>query len=373
MKNILYVGPYHQNDGWGYAAREYLRALVHTENNIVSRPVYLNNQSQYNYFSEFKTLEDKKINNFDVIIQHGLPHLFKYYGGVLNVGIGFFETDDIKSTPWVPYLNLMDQIWVSSHFERQCLLRSGVVNPGTFIIPIPCEQTKYEKRYEFEDLDNHKNEYKFYFIGEYSTRKNVNSLLLAFYREFHNSEQVRLVLKLNKVGVDPSLLLEQIKRDIYNFNHTHKIYQKPDQYKEVVIIPTYLSEERLYGLHQSCQCFVAPSYGEAFCIPAFDAMMFNNDVLVNKNSGMSDYIIQTDWLIDSTKVPAIALDRPLPYLYTGKDSWYNISVDDLQGKMRKCYNNRNNKTHSKTKQESKEYTAKQYTYQFVADKISSVL
>ena len=36
----------------------------------------------------------------------------------------------------------------------------------------------------------------------------------------------------------------------------------------------YISEEDIYSIHSSCDCFVMPSYGEAWCIPAFDAMGF---------------------------------------------------------------------------------------------------
>lgn len=372
MKNILYVGPYHQNDGWGYAAREYLRALKHTGHNLHARPIYLNSQTKYNHFDEFNDIEQNRIHQFDVIIQHGLPNLFRYYGGVLNIGISFFETYDIKSTPWPSFLNMMDKVWVSSTYEKQSLERSGIEPPIT-VIKIPTDLSKYEKDYSFPELSHHDHEFKFYFIGEYGTRKNVNSLLLAYYREFHNSEQTCLVLKLNKVGVDASALLAQIRLDIESFNTTHRIYQRQEDYKEVVIIPTYLKEEELYGLHKSCQCFVMPSYGEAFCLPAFDAKMFKNDILVNKNTGMADYSETDDYCIESHLVPAVALDRPLNYLYTGKDMWYNVDVLDLQKKMRMSFDNRNNEVKNLLKHKYVDQIKDQYSYEAVAKTINDSL
>ena len=46
-KNILYIGPYRQNDGWGYAARDYLLSLLTTEHNISAVPIYLNYSAAY--------------------------------------------------------------------------------------------------------------------------------------------------------------------------------------------------------------------------------------------------------------------------------------------------------------------------------------
>ena len=41
-KNILFVGPYRQADGWGFASHDYLMSLLTTEHNIASAPIYLN-------------------------------------------------------------------------------------------------------------------------------------------------------------------------------------------------------------------------------------------------------------------------------------------------------------------------------------------
>ena len=39
--NILFVGPYRQNDGWGLASQSYIKALGTTGHNITTRPVFL--------------------------------------------------------------------------------------------------------------------------------------------------------------------------------------------------------------------------------------------------------------------------------------------------------------------------------------------
>lgn len=367
--NVLFVGPYRQSDGWGQAAREYIRALQLTGCNLATRPVYLNMQVSYAEFDEFNDLENNRFEYYDVIIQNCLPHQFRKYGDVKNIGIAFFETCDISSTPWPLSINLMDEMWVSSTTEKSTLCSSGVDVPIN-VVHIPVDASKYEKEYEsFEPLKTHEHEFKFYFIGEYITRKDIQTLLIAFHREFRLQEFVRLILKVNRVGSDAASTLMAINNDIINLKKTMKIYLTPEQYKREIIIPTYLSEEELYSLHRTCDCFVSASSGEAFCLPAFDAAMFGRAPIINHNSSMSDYVFhnKNGSFVNSHLVPAISLDRPLQFLYTGKDTWYQVDVIDLQKKMRRAFETLTPLKQLKMKEWSQKQILPEYTYKAVAD------
>jgi hypothetical protein len=39
--NVLFVGPYRQNDGWGMATKSYIRAVATKCPNLTIRPVFL--------------------------------------------------------------------------------------------------------------------------------------------------------------------------------------------------------------------------------------------------------------------------------------------------------------------------------------------
>lgn len=372
--NILFIGPYRQSDGWGQASREYLRALSFTNNNVISRPIYLNQQQEFDDFPEFEEFECKNSNDIDVVIQNCLPSHFRKYGEMKNIGISFFETCNISNTPWVSSINIMDEIWVSSYFEQNTLSDSGV-NIPVRIVNIPTDVLKYDKEYEPFDFNRHKDDFKFYFIGEYVGRKDINSLLLAFHREFKVHEPVQLVLKLNKVGHDPSFLLELVRRDIKNFKSSVGIHKDINDYKQEIIIPTYLSQEELYGVHKACDCFVMPSSGEAFCLPAFDAMAFGKMSVINSFTSMSSYIVHSNnglW-VDAHRTPAITTDRPLPYLYNGLDEWYQIDVLDLQDQMRIAYDHRFGYLKDNVAEFSKQNILPEYTYQSVAKVMNKLL
>ena len=41
--NGLFIGPYRQNDGWGMASRDYIRAIATQIPNLTTRPIYFTN------------------------------------------------------------------------------------------------------------------------------------------------------------------------------------------------------------------------------------------------------------------------------------------------------------------------------------------
>lgn len=334
MSTILFVGPYMQSDGWGNAAKEYIRALRLTKHNLTVRPVYLNMQGSYDKFDEFEDLENNVYDRYDIVIQNCLPHQFRRYGGVKNIGLSFFESS-IESTPWPLSINLMDEMWVSSAFEQEILADSHI-NVPIKVVHMPTDITKYDKQYPRFDFHNN-HEFKFYFIGEFVTRKNLDALIIAFHREFHKDEMARLVLKTNVVGLDDISTLSYVNNHIRKLKESMSIYPKKDQYKSEIIITKFLSIEELYGLHLACDCFVMPSSGEAICIPAFDAIGFGKTPIVNTNTSMGDYVDANGFLVNSYECPAIDHNRPLPFLYTGKDTWYNIDILSLQSHMRKAF------------------------------------
>lgn len=335
----LYIGPYRQNDGWGEAAKDFLKALDKSKLDVAARPIFMANNlgPQDNTFNH---LEAKKFDKYDICIQQVLPTIFDPNSAFdNNVGYFFSETNHLEYTPWPSRCNLMDEIIVSSQAEANHLITSGVTKPLKKI-NVPVDVSKFEKYHTKVDLGEANNTFNFYFIGEYSERKNIPALLLAFHLEFDPSEQVNLVLKLNKSGIHPIQLRNKVIQDIQNLKQSFAIYENLDKYKNEILITDYMSEEELLGLHNSCNCFVMPSHGEAWCRPALDAMGFGNTPIVTDNTGMIEFINNsTGWLIKSVEAPVLCMERPLPYLYRGRETWRNINILQLRQAMREAYSN----------------------------------
>lgn len=364
--NVLFIGPYKQRDGWGNAAKAYVRSLIASGVNLTIRPIFMNHDKEFDKCEDFKSYEDKRYDKYDVVIQNVLPHMFRRYEDTTCIGLSYFESTHLQYTPWPNHINTMDYMWVTSVRERQSLMESGVTIPID-IIPIGCDPSIYKKEYTFDKMNAHKDEFIFYFIGEYITRKNIRSLITAFHREFHPDENARLLLKLNKIGMSDHDLFSHITSHIQQQKTDMNMYPGPRVYKPEIVICAHLPIEELYGLHQFCDCFVVPSFGEAFCMPAFDAMAFGKTPIVGDNLSVVDFVtVETGgYTVKSTEVPAIAADRALPFLYTGRDSWWRIDINDLQAKMREAFN----KKGSSVDKDELATVVEAYSYEAVGSKI----
>ena len=64
---------------------------------------------------------------------------------------------------------------------------------------------------------------------------------------------------------------------------------------------------------------VAPSFSEAWCIPAFDAMAMGKTPIVNAAGGMKDFVTKDNgWLVGNSEEPAFGMKDTFHELYSGR-------------------------------------------------------
>jgi len=372
--NILFIAPYRQSDGWSEAARAYAKALATTGHNITLRPIYMASNQIDLQDELLLNLEKNKRNHYDIIIQKVLPHLVDpVTPNAKTINLCVFETANLQSTPWIYYINLVDELWTTSSIEKKNIINSGVTIPVQYINQ-PVDISMYEQQYDtshwhqFGFNDN----FVFYFIGEYIPRKNLKALATAFHREFRPSEPVELVIKTNRMGLNIHQLTSQIDQDFSKIQSDLKLYQDGKTYKSEWVIAEFIPLERLNALHQVCDCFIMPSYGESMCRPMLDALGFGNPVIVTDNTGMCDYVTpDVGRIVDSRTEPVYSSDHPLPYLYTGWETWQSIDILSLQKSMREIYE-LNGLQKAQIKSRCKEHI-KQFSYEKVGQRINRLL
>ena len=92
------------------------------------------------------------------------------------------------------------------------------------------------------------------------------------------------------------------------------------------------------SLHTTCNCFVMPSYGEAWCIPAFEAMGFGNVPICSNVGGPADYLKDGGgFLIPARSEPVFGMMETFNDIYTGQENWWSVDVLAMQQKMRKVF------------------------------------
>jgi glycosyltransferase involved in cell wall biosynthesis len=359
--NILFVGPYRQEDGWGQAARNLISSLLTTEHDITLRPLYLANTKLFN--SDVYNKLEKKSGKFDIIIQNCLPEYFSYTHGAKNIGFFCSETKGLENTPWIKHCNLMDEIWVHSGVEKNELEFSGVKTKVVAIggaIDISKFQNPPQRTY--------KEDFVFYFIGN-GERKNLRALIIAFHLEFGRNEPVELVIKTSGNEQNIRQYIQGIKQEL-------GLYPNIEQYKQEQIIVKHLTEEELVQLHINGDCFVMPSRGEAWCIPALDAMGFGNIPVVTEGTGMSHFISHgvNGYTVSAEQTPATSIERPLPYIYTGNEYWEEIGINSLMCNMRDAYNDkiRNTEEYIDMVDQCKK-TAQYYSFENAGKRLNDII
>ena len=92
--NILFIGPYRQNDEWGRKSLAVLKGIQNTGHTVTSRPIYLSTSTNYNNYIEKS--EIIIADNYDILIQFVLQPC-TVYSGNFNKRIGIFNTETIPN------------------------------------------------------------------------------------------------------------------------------------------------------------------------------------------------------------------------------------------------------------------------------------
>lgn len=340
---IGYVGPCWDATGYAVGANMTILGLDKAGIDVVVRPIKLTGQS-FSPPNRVVELQKKDTVGVDAIVQHVLPPLMVYQGGVKNIGYFYAETTHFRPSNWQQYLNLMDEIWVSCPENLKAAELSGVHKPIK-VVPIPCDRTLFDTKFEPLNLKIN-NRYVFYNIADYSERKNIKGLLLAYFQEFSKSDKVVLVLKTYADGKSSQQSLELIKNDIQKIKVSLRKYNI-DYYPSVILLTDYLSNEQIYRIHATGNCFVSPERGAAWNIPAFEAIAFGKHVILNGWGGQTQFAKSGDRprknvrLLPYKFIPVSGMqDCPYPNLYTCYEEWAEPDIMALRANMREAFNKR---------------------------------
>lgn len=341
---LLYIGHYKENSGWSKSAINNIEALHDYGIDIVCRNVKLT-ESKYDIPILIQELENKDLTNIDYCIQHVLPHhvtgtdKFKK-----NVGYFMHEVDSIKHHQWYQNLNLLDQIWVANNDQKNNLIKDGMGEKKIKVIPQALNIKSYKSRVGAINFEDKNHTFKFYFICEIDDRKNLESIIRCFHSEFHSSEPVSLILKIKRTGIDPKALRNGITNICNEIKSNMRLYESIDDYHKETIITEDFTDEQIKILHYSCDCYVGPTHGEAWGIPAFDAMCYGNTPICSNEGGPRDYIDpnnkNTGWLVDGQMGICSHRNSAFKDLFTGRHHWFIPNEIDIKRAMRYYYENR---------------------------------
>lgn len=318
---VLYIGNYKDGTGWGNAAMGNILAMQSAGIDVVARPVTYNVSEDTEVCQGIISAESNSIDDCDVVVQHVLPNYYSYNGDYRNVGYLDIESSNIRPTSWHKYCNMMDEMWVPSHATAKILVDSGV-NVPIHIVPHPVRVNASANGNKIEELNSG---FTFGFVGEFIERKNIKALIQAFHMEFENHEPVNLFIKTSGKTLEFAQgYFEQIKKGLRIRN----------SYKNEITVAGRLEENDYMSVLSQIDCFVMPSRGEAYCIPAVEAMSLGIPAIYTEGTGM-DHLV--GWPVRSYEAPCFGATESLPCLDTAASTWREIDLLDLCKTMRMAY------------------------------------
>jgi len=334
---VLFIGHYKEQSGWGKAARDYILALDAAGVDVVPRTVKLNS-TMPEIPERIKELESKSSRGATHCIQHVLPHHLDFNGRFeKNIALAVYESFNAKLSSWPAKINLMDELWVPSEFTSLVFDDMGV-NIPTKIVPHAFDMSVYSKKYEKIENKELEGNYIFYTIADSNKRKDLLSLIQAFHLEFTANEPVRLLIKTGKYGVSPSDCAKAMIHECNTVKAAMKLMRRPEDYSQEIIVADNLSDEDIYRLHATGDCFVSTSHGEAWCIPLFEAAAFGKTCVYPYNIfGYMNESNGTDGSVYTRESIVFGMNDTFQDLGSSREHWDSVDIKETAFQMRQAY------------------------------------
>ncbi len=295
---VALIGPLTSASGLGQASRMSLQALLRTDHELSLRVFDMDNPAPQGYstMSEMEYSDAVREINLIHLNAESIPLAFAYmnnsiYKNSYNIGYFFWELTKLPKCHRLA-LEMLDEIWVSSEYNREIYSRQTnipVINVGMAVeeTPIGLDVTR---RY-FGLPEN-----AFIFLVtfdsfSYIERKNPLAAVQAFRDAFPpENTNVRLVLKTqNRTKVDT---LNQKK--VWT-----KILEHCSADQRIIVIDETLTYAELIAFKRLCDCYVSLHRSEGWGFGLIEAMQLGIPVVATAYSGNLEFCNEeTCFLVD---------------------------------------------------------------------------
>jgi glycosyltransferase involved in cell wall biosynthesis len=306
-KKVLVKGPALSMSGYGEQTRFALRSLKTREDlfdiflvNIPwGKTGWLTSETEETAWINMLMMKThhyiQQKQNFDISIQVTIPNEFEKMAPV-NIGYtAGIETTKV-SPQWIDKARLMDKIIVVSNHSKDVFNNTEykLKNEQTgqiidFRNTTPIDVVHFPvKKTETKQIDlDLKTDFNFLSVAQWGPRKNVESTIVGFLKEFKNESDVGLVLKVN---VAKNCTMDKIACE-KRLEVLKKKYS--DSKCKIYLIHGNMTDAEMQGLytHPKIKALVSTTHGEGFGLPMFEAVCNGLPVVAPKWSGHVDFLL----------------------------------------------------------------------------------
>jgi len=272
------------------------------------------------------------------LVNIGIPPFFAR-DGCPSIGLTMLEADGI-SPSWTSFCNRMDEVWVPSRFNKMTFAKSGVDERKIKVMPLGVDINRFTAagpKLPFPEVSPLT--FKFLSVFEWVPRKGPDILLKAFLQEFGAQDDVCLILKCHSNGSDYDPTGRSIKEAIQNITRQYR--KEINHAPPILVLARTLPDAQMPALYRAADCFVLPTRGEGWNLPALEALASGLPVITTNWSAHLDWLDQDNaFLIDVEALePVPRLGTPNDFVYGGF-RWARPSLEHLRHLMRWVYEHR---------------------------------
>jgi glycosyltransferase involved in cell wall biosynthesis len=338
-----------------------MRSLI-KEFHGLGHELYLDSINGYEMFPINWTSMKRSVENPDIDLCYTLPRNFKdrfLKKSKLKLAVYNYETS-VLPPAWSQEHRYVDFVLPSSNFSKEVFVNAGWPEDKCIVVPHGINPDDFLNKKRVKNLKTKKS-FKFLNVSIPHYRKNIFSLVDAYYEEFSKEDDVCLIIKTNTSRPKYKFECDVIKeiRKVQK-KHKHKRLNFPQleivKHKYDSIIPLY----------NSCDCLVSATSSEGFGLPLLEALAAGMLVVAPHYTGQADFLNEHN----SLKVFSREVDAPPHYQYwrpTKGAKTFMPDVDSLRANMRNAYENKQSLLNDFSKETQS--TIKRFTWRSAAEEI----
>jgi glycosyltransferase involved in cell wall biosynthesis len=343
---------------WAVTLRSLLKEFL-----LMDHDLYLNSINGYDLFPKEWTKFCREGINADIDLTYTLPRNFKIRynrNSKLKLAIYNYESSILPKV-WVDKIQYIDYALPSSNFSKEVFVNSGWPEEKCIVVPHGVNLEDFEDKSKVNNLKT-KKKFKFLNVSIPHYRKNIGTLIDAYYSAFTDNDDVCLLLKIKLAK--PKYRFEcDVMREILNVQKKHKGKRLPQL---EVVQNKYKSMVPLYN---SCDCLVSSSSAEGFGLPLLEGLAAGMIVVAPRCTGQLDFLNNDNSLLVDVK-EINATDKYQYWKPSPGAKTYIPHVDSLAENMKKVYEN-HKELKKKFAKESRE-TVERLTWRNAAKQILDI-
>ncbi len=242
--------------------------------------------------------------------------------GAYNIGYWLWELPSVRAD-WHHVYRYVDEVWCPSEFG--CQAARALTSLEVRRVPLVVDGLDQKATFGRDHFQFPEDVFVFCYVfdvSSYMDRKNPFCLIEAFRREFKDSTDVLLYLKIWNASHDET--------------RTRQLMDAVKGAKNIRIYNGLFTDDEIVSLHKSIDCMVSPHRSEGFGFNMAEPMYFGKPVIATRYGSNLDYMNdQNGYLIDCQLTPIKQTVGPY-----GKGAvWADPSVEHLAQLMRQVFEN----------------------------------